>query len=384
MKKRIVKMMMALTLSAMLLAGCGADRQADGDSVNQEQNVETQESEREMKDETASADVNLDEQTEETAEKPTDNNGATESVNGNAEKFDTVVGIGGLKGPTTMGLAKLLEDAKDPEAAFAVEFTLAAAADEITPKLIQGEMDMAAVPCNLASVLYNKTEGAVQVLCVNTLGVLSIVDTGDSVQSVADLKGKTIYATGQGTTPEYSLKYLLKENGIDPEKDVTFEWKSEATEIVAAMTGAKDEVIAMLPQPFVTVAMSQVDGLRIAVNLNDAWNALDNGSSLVTGVLVARKDFVEENKELVDTFLDHYEASVNYANENVEETAQLIEGLDIVKAPIAAKALPNCNITYMDREAMKAAISGYLQILQQMEPKSIGGAIPGDDFYYAR
>lgn len=378
MKKQILKLVLAMTMTGMLLTGCGS--QQGEEPLVESQTLETEEAQVQETEET----VDPEEQNESTNKALTEEVNETESQEKESQQFETTIRLAGLKGPTTMGLAKLLEDAKAEDSAFQVDFTLAAAADEITPKLIQGEMDMAAVPCNLASVLYHKTEGQIQVLCTNTLGVLSIVDTGESVKSLEDLKGKTIYATGQGTTPEYCLKYLLMQNGLDPEKDVTFEWKSEATEIVAAMTQANDDIIAMLPQPFVTVAMTQVEGLRVAIDLNDAWNTLDNGSNLVTGVLVARRDFVEANKELVRAFLDSYRASCDYANTNGEETAQLIEALDIVKAPIAQKALPGCHITYLDGEQMQEAVEGYLSILKDFEPKSIGGSLPGADFYYSR
>ncbi|MCM1282814.1 MAG: ABC transporter substrate-binding protein [Muribaculaceae bacterium] len=290
--------------------------------------------------------------------------------------------IGGLKGPTSMGLAKLLNDAEAGTSSSKIEYTLATAADELTPALIQGNLDMIAVPSNLAGVLYNKTGGQVSVLAVNTLGVLYIVDTGDSVSSFADLKGKTIYATGQGATPEYSLKYLLQQNGLDPEKDVTLEFKSESAEIVSLMTSSGEEIIAMLPQPFVTVAQTQVEGLNVALDLNAEWNALDNGSSLVTGVLVARNAFLQEHPEEVAAFLSEYKASTDFANENVEEVSAMIEALDIVKAPVAQKALPFCNITYLDKSDMKEAVSGYLQVLYEQNPQSVGGTLPADDFYY--
>lgn len=299
-----------------------------------------------------------------------------------SEEAAVTIRLGGLKGPTSMGLAKLLHDAKEQTAQSSIEYTLATAADELTPALIQGNLDMIAVPSNLASVLYNKTEGKVCVLAVNTLGVLYIVDTGNSVNSFADLRGKTIYATGQGTTPEYSLKYLLKQNGLDPETDVTLEFKSESTEIVSLMASSSEEVIAMLPQPFVTVAQTQVEGLRVALNLNEEWNAKGDGSSLVTGVLVARKAFVEEHPGTVAHFLEEYKSSTAYANEHVEEASAMIEELDIVKAAIAQKALPQCNITYLDGTDMKDALSGYLQILYDQNPQSVGGALPADDFYY--
>lgn len=301
---------------------------------------------------------------------------------GSSGQDHATIRLGGLKGPTSMGLAKLLTDAKDGKSASTIEYTLAAAADELTSALIQGNLDMAAVPSNLASVLYNRTNGEISVLAVNTLGVLYIVDTKDSVHSFADLKGRTIYATGQGTTPEYSLKYLLQQNGLDPDKDVTLEFKSESTEIVSIMKSTDEEVVAMLPQPFVTVASSNVEGLNVALDLNAEWNALNNGSSLVTGVLIARNAFLEEHPKAVAAFLEEYKSSTAYANANVEEVSEMIEALDIVKAPIAQKALPQCNITYLDGADMKTAMSGYLQILYDQNPQSVGGALPTDDFYY--
>lgn len=301
---------------------------------------------------------------------------------GSSGQDHATIRLGGLKGPTSMGLAKLLTDAKDGKSASTIEYTLAAAADELTSALIQGNLDMAAVPSNLASVLYNRTNGEISVLAVNTLGVLYIVDTKDSVHSFADLKGRTIYATGLGTTPEYSLKYLLQQNGLDPDKDVTLEFKSESTEIVSIMKSTDEEVVAMLPQPFVTVASSNVEGLNVALDLNAEWNALNNGSSLVTGVLIARNAFLEEHPKAVAAFLEEYKSSTAYANANVEEVSEMIEALDIVKAPIAQKALPQCNITYLDGADMKTAVSGYLQILYDQNPQSVGGALPTDDFYY--
>ena len=244
-----------------------------------------------------------------------------------------------------------------------------------------GEMDIIAVPANLASVLYNNTDGAAELLAVNTLGVIYIVEKGESVQSVADLAGKTIYATGKGSTPEYALRYILSENGIDPDTGVTIEWKSEPTEVVGALSAA-EEGIAMLPQPFVTVAQSSVEGLRVAIDLTEAWNALDNGSTLFTGVLVIRRDFAETYPEAIKAFLAEYEASTKYINENVADGAQLVEKYGIVKAAVAEKAIPYCNITYIAGEDMVAPMNGYLQVLFDQNPKSIGGAMPGEDFYY--
>ena len=315
---------------------------------------------------------------------------SAESEAGSASDVDTAdlgtAAVAALKGPTAMGMVKMMsDDAQSGQTTF--DFNIYASADEITPKLVQGELDIAAVPANLASVLYNNTEGQVQVLAINTLGVLYIVENGDTVQSVEDLRGKTIYASGKGNTPEYALRYLLEGSGIDPDADVTIEWKSEHSECVAALA-ADPAGIAMLPQPFVTTAQAQNENLRVALDITEEWDKLaeESGSdaALLTGVVVARKEFVEQNPQLVGEFLSLYEKSVAYANEEVEETAKLIGEYDIVPEAVAAKALPECNITFIEGAEMKAKLSAYLQTLMDQNPKAIGGAMPGDDFYYAR
>jgi NitT/TauT family transport system substrate-binding protein len=195
------------------------------------------------------------------------------------------------------------------------------------------------------------------------------------------LKGKTLYATGKGSSPEYALRYLLSENGIDPDKDLTIEWKSEATEIVALLSETGSG-IAMLPQPYVFVAKGSVPELRVAIDLNQAWADLNNGSLMVTGVMVARKDFIEKNPAAVKAFLKEYKASTEYVNANVVEAAALIEKFDIFKAAVAEKALPYCNITYIDGPEMQTAMEGYLNVLFEQNPKSVGGKLPDDGFYY--
>ena len=311
----------------------------------------------------------------------------SEETNSESEIVETVEGIdinlAGMSGPTSMGLVGMLDKSAKGETVNNYNFTLAGAADEITPKLVKGELDIAAVPANLASVLYNNTEGKIQILAINNLGVLYVVEQGETIKSFADLKGKTIYSTGKGTTPEYALNYLLTQNGVDPAADVTIEWKSEAAEIVAVLKQNPD-AIAVLPQPFVTAAQSQVEGLKVALSFNDEWNALGNGSSLVTGVIVARKAFVEENPAQVAAFLDEFKASTEYINTNVEEGSVLVENLIGVKAGVAKKAIPNCNIKFFEGEEMKAVVSGYLQTLFDQNPKAVGGKMPADDFYYAR
>ena len=294
--------------------------------------------------------------------------------------------IAGLKGPTTMGLVNLLSMEADGTAAMDYDLQLYGAADEIVPLLMKGELDMAAIPANLAATLYQKTNGGIQAVAVNTLGVLYVVEQGDTVQSMADLKGRTILSTGKGTTPEYVLRYLLNANGIDPDKDVTIEYYSEATEVTAQMASTQD-AIAVLPQPYVTAAGLKDDTLRVALDLTAEWNAIqkdsDAPSQLITGVVVARKAFIEENPEAVSAFMDSYAASVDFVNANIDEAAELVGKYEIVPAAVAQKAIPACNITFIAGGEMKQALSGYLSVLFEQNPKAVGGAMPGDDFYYA-
>ena len=290
--------------------------------------------------------------------------------------------IAALKGPTAMGLVRLMKDTDDDaETANNYKFLLAASADEVTPKLIKGELDFACVPANLASVLANKTGGEIITLAVNTLGVLYIVENGDTISSIADLKGKTVAAAGKGSTPEYALRYLLTENGIDPDEDVDIQWKSEHSECVAALaTGAVS--VALLPQPFVTVAQGKIAGLRMALDLNDAWNALDNGSGLITGVIIGRKSAVEADPEAVEAFLEEYAASVEWVNANTAEAAELIGEYGIVDAAVAEKALPYCNIVCITGQEMQEKLSGYLTVLYNAAPESVGGKPPEEGFYF--
>lgn len=287
------------------------------------------------------------------------------------------VRLAALKGPTAMGLVKLLEDHGSE-----YDFLLAGSADEITPKLIQGQIDIAAVPVNLASVLYNKTNGALKLIAVNALGVLYIVEKGETLESLTDLKGKTLYATGKGSTPEYNLTYLLREAGLELGTDVTVEWKSEPAEVVALLK-TQESGIAMLPQPYVTVAKTQVEGLETAFDLTACWDALENGSRLVTAGIVVRDQYLNEHPEEVARFLTEFAASVEYVNANPAEAAVLIDNLGIVKAAVAEKALPQCNVVCITGAEMQQAVSGYLKVLYDLNPAAVGGALPDENLYYA-
>lgn len=297
---------------------------------------------------------------------------------------DTVVRVAALKGPTAMGMVNMMEE---DEAGNLYDFTLVSSPDEITPLISQGQVDIAAVPANLASVLYNKTEGDLEVLAINTLGVLYIVENGNTVTSVEDLRGKTIFASGKGATPEYALNYMLSQNGIDPETDVTIEYKSEHAECVSALT-TTENAVAMLPEPFVTTAQSKNDQIQVVLDITQEWEKLTddsgNPATLVTGVTIVKKEFLEAHPDLVAQYMQDAAASVEAVNASPSEAAALMEKYDIVTAAVAEKAIPKCNITFIAGEDMHTALAAYLQVLLEQNPQSVGGALPDENFYFTQ
>lgn len=290
--------------------------------------------------------------------------------------------IASLKGPTTMGMVKLMSDSEKGETFNKYNVTIYGTADEIVTGIVSGNTDIANVPANLAAVLYNKTEGNIKTAAVNTLGVLYVVTSGEEITSVADLKGKTVYSTGKGTTPEYVLNYILRANGLEPQTDVTIEYKSEASECAAVMAESEN-AIAVLPQPYVTAAQIQNENIKIALSLTDEWDKV-NETPLITGVTIAQTAKIEENAIAFNMFLDEYESSVEFVNNNTDEAAELIGGYDIIKAPVAKKALPYCNITLLRDDSMKTAITGYWNVLFEADKTAVGGSLPDDGAFYIR
>lgn len=297
------------------------------------------------------------------------------------EEVTEDIRVGSLKGPTSIGLVELMERSENKETGNEYTFTIETAADTLITQMVQKELDIALVPANVASVLYNKTEGQIVVIDINTLGVLYIISGDKNITELEDLSGKTVYLTGKGTTPDYVLQYVLEENNLN---DVKLEYKSEATE-VAAVLSADENAIGLLPQPFATATMVKNSNINVLFDMNEEWNKLqgENGSMMVTGVTVVRKEFLEENEEAVKLFLKDHKQSAEFVNANVEKAAALVVKTGIIeKEPIAIKAIPKCNITFIEKEEMKNALSGYLNVLYAKDAKAVGGALPKDDFYY--
>ncbi|MGN0664306.1 MAG: ABC transporter substrate-binding protein [Negativibacillus sp.] len=307
---------------------------------------------------------------------------AAEENKAEAEPAEKItIQIAALKGPTALGMLNLMENDANGISVNDYEFTLAGAADEIVGKISSGELDIAAVPTNVGATLYNKTEGGVQLAALNTLGVLYILENGDSIHSVEDLAGKTIVATGQGSTPEYALNMILEKNGLT---DVTVEYKSEHSEVPPMLLNGEASV-AMLPQPFVTSVLSQNENIRVALDVTEEWNKAVNGESELTmGCVIVRKDFAEEQKEALDAFLDEYKASVDAVVADPAAAAALSEKYDIIKAAVAEKAIPECNIVFIEGNEMERIAGGCLQVLFDANPKSVGGSLPDEAFYYKR
>ncbi len=374
MKRKAARWLGMFAAAAVLLTGCGAGTKG---SAASEAETQSEQAQVEESAEEASSEA------ESTAEVDAAETAASEPEEGETvlDYDGTTIRVGSLKGPTTMGLVNLMKDSDNGSAEGTYSFTMASDPSEIVASVASGDLDIAMIPANLTSTLYNKTNGGVSVIDINTLGVLYVVTGDESVESMADLAGKTVLTTGQGATPEYAMNFLLKENGIT---DCTLEFHSEATEI-AALLKEDPGKIAVLPQPFATAALLQNDALRSAFSLTDAWDqaAGANGSRFLTGATIVRNDFLEEHPGAVSVFMKEHAASADKANTDTEGTAELVAEYGIVeKAAVAAKALPNCNIVCITGEDMKTALSGYLQVLYDADPTSVGGSLPGDEFYY--
>lgn len=291
------------------------------------------------------------------------------------------VSVASLKGPTSIGLVSFMEKAQAGETNNSFNFSVCGTADEILPLLIKGDIDIACIPANAASVVYNKTNGAVQVANINTLGVLYVVSANSEITSLESLSGKTVYMTGKGTTPEYVMNYVLSQAGLSD--TVTLEYKSEATE-VASVLAADPNAVAVLPEPYVSALTLKNEAIAPRISLTDEFNALSasSGAQLVTGVTVVRTAFAQEHPQAVQEFLNAQKASIETVNANPQAAAQMVVDAGIIdNAQAAARAIPRCNVVYLDGSEMKQALSGYLGVLYEQDASSVGGALPDNSFY---
>ena len=358
--KKLVTLILSTIMCVSLLAGCGSSGSSAGTASETTVAAETTTA-AETAETTTTAET-----TEETTQKP-------------AQNTDTEITVYALKGPTGMGMAYLNQCSDAGETAYKYDISYASSADEITGSLISGDIDIAAVPVNLASVLYNKTEGQILTCALDTLGVLYIVTNGTEINSISDLAGKKIVTSGQGSTPEYIINYILEKNGLTDQVEI--EYVSEHAEALTQMASGNADII-MVPEPFVTNTLAKVEGAQVALNLTEEWSKVSD-TELVQGVLIVQKAFAEEHSDILDTFLQEYAESVDYTNENPADAAAIIESYEIVaSAAIAEKAIPNCNIVCTTGQDMADSMSAMLQVLYEANPQSVGGSVPGDEMYY--
>ncbi|MBE6805627.1 MAG: ABC transporter substrate-binding protein [Ruminococcaceae bacterium] len=289
-----------------------------------------------------------------------------------------------ISGPTGIGAVNLMSADEAGTAKGDYEFTVVANPTEIVAKISNKEADIAAVATNMASTIYNKTNGGVTVLAVNTLGVLNVLTNGTEINTLADLKGKKVYTTGQGANPEYVIDYLLEKNGVNPDTDVDLQFKAEGTELVSVWATDPTAVI-IAPQPVASSVLAKYKGSKLAIDLTDEWDKVGENSALMMGCVIVRNEFLNANKATVDLFLEEYEASIKKATEDLDGTAALCEKYGIVaKAAVAKKAIPASNICFVTGNEMKTKLSGYLAVLFAADKKAVGGKLPADDFYYEK
>lgn len=373
--KRMIVMFMALAMLLGVMSGCGEQKAASTDVSASQESAETATASP-TEESAASQETPLVEEERPSVQEESMLETSYEAVD---------INVGTIKGPTGIGMAKLMDDAANGLAANNYTFTLSADASELVSKVVAGEYDIACLPTNSAAVVYQKTQGAVKLLALNTEGVLHILQNTTNEEPITDweqLKGKTIYTIGQGANPEYVLDYILSGHGIDPDQDVTIKFCGAADEVIAACASGEAS-ICMLPEPNVSALSAKVEGFTEIFDMTEAWNEIvEDGSVLTQGCVVVQKSFLEEHPAAVEKFLEEYEVSTDFINENAEDAAKLVAQYEIVPSEaIAAKALPGCHIIFRAGQEMKDSIQGYYEVLFQADPASIGGAMPDDDFY---
>lgn len=358
-----MKKLLAIILSILMLmslAACGNNPAAGSDT-----------------DTNASTDTGISTDTANDTE--ADTSADTEATVDNTVPFNITV----ISGTTGMGFAKMMDDVKNGTALFPYNFEIVSGADVVAPAIISGTTDIAAVPTNLAAVLYAKTNGEIRVLAANTLGVLYLIENGETVNSMSDLAGKTIYCCQQGANPEFITNYLLTESGLTVGTDVFLDFTyNNPDELATAIATGKVD-LAVLPEPKVTATLAQNESLRRAINFSDVWEEVSGGLPLIQGCIIARKSFIDEHPAEVAAFLEEYKASIDFVNTNAEEASAMIAEAGIIpKAPLALKAIPNCNIAFISGSELAEPMKGFFGVLHAANPASVGGAIPADEIFY--
>ncbi len=302
----------------------------------------------------------------------------------------TAVNVTAIAGPTGVGLVSLMDKDAQGTSANDYTFNVVTAPEQAVAAITNGSADIAAVPTNLAASLFKKTGGKVQVLAINTMGVLHILANGSKVETVKDLKGKTIYTSGQGANPEYILKYVLERNGLTPGKDVKIEFVADNDTLATLMINGTAK-IAMVPEPKASAVLAQNKDVKRVLNMSAEWQKKDGKippaseltSSLLMGCVIARTEFVEKNEQAVKDFMAEYKTSIETVTADIDAAATLCETYKIIpKAAIAKAAIPHCGLTYLDGLTMRRELHNYFNVLYGYNPDSIGGALPGVDFYY--
>lgn len=377
--KRVLVMILAVAMLMGVAAGCG-DQTASSAPAASEASVEAAQQPNE-----APAEEPVEEPS--ALESPASAEEAASAQESEEATYEAVdINVGTIKGPTGAGMVKLMDDAANGLTANNYNVVLSADPSEVVTKVIAGEYDIGCMPTNSAAVIYQKTQGAVKLLALNTAGVLHILQNTATAEPITDweqLKGKTIYSIGQGANPEYILNYVLRGHGIDPETDVTIQFCGAADEVIAACASGEAE-FCMLPEPSVSALSAKVEGFTPIFDMTEAWNEIvDDGSILTQGCVVVQTSFLEEHPEAVAKFLEEYEASIAFVNDNQENAAALLAQYEIVPSEgIARKALPGCHIIFKTGQEMKESIAGYYEVLFDADPASVGGQLPDDDFYY--
>lgn len=358
----IKKRMLCLAFSAMLvLTACGT---RSNDTTTQEASAEVM---TEITSQEVTIEASLTEQ-EDTAEVL-------------AEESKPTLNMMMIKGFPSLGAVNLMEANEQQTSSNIYNIAISITPDEVTAKLLSGEVDIAAIPTNMAATLYNKSDGQIKILAINTLGVIKLISTDDSIQTLEDLKGKSMLGSGKGAIPEYTFDYILRQNGIDPEKDLTIEYKPGHEETSTLMS--EDQItIATIPEPSATQVLTKNDKARIVLDITEEWDKLNTGATLSQGCIVVQSSLIEKNPTAITNFLQDYTLSTQLLQSNLDETAILCAKFDILPEQVAITAIPRSNQVMITGNEMRDGLKPFFQILFDANPDSIGGALPTDDFYY--